>query len=71
MSSAERLIALIKQETDEDVTIETAFDGMDLDSLDFMDLVLRIEAAFEKKLPNDAIARVKTVGDFLPLIESA
>jgi acyl carrier protein len=45
-------------------------EGFGLDSLDFLDLTLAIEDAFEVKIPEDVLARMETVGHMRAWLET-
>ena len=40
------------------------------DSLDIVDLVMAIEEEFDMEIPDDAVEKIKTVGDIVNYIES-
>ena len=58
-------------EVDEDlVTMESnIMDDFDADSLDLVDIVMSVEDEFEVEIPEDAVEKIKTVGDVVKFIE--
>ena len=45
-------------------------DDLGADSLDVVDLVMAIEDEFEMEIPDEAVEKIKTVGDIVSYIES-
>lgn len=45
-------------------------DDLGADSLDVVDLVMSIEEEFDMEIPDDAVEKIKTVGDIVSYIES-
>jgi len=67
----EKIAALIAESKDmdiSDITMETSFDDMELDSLDVIEVVMSIEEAFGITMEIDD--SIKTVGDLVNLVES-
>ncbi|MBE6888243.1 MAG: acyl carrier protein [Ruminococcaceae bacterium] len=58
-------------EVEEDqVTMESnIMDDFDADSLDLVDIVMSVEDEFEVEVPEDAVEKMKTVGDVVKFIE--
>ena len=58
-------------EVEEDqVTMESnIMDDVDADSLDLVDIVMSVEDEFEVEVPEDAVEKMKTVGDVVKFIE--
>ncbi len=55
----------------EEVKMEATFsDDLGADSLDLFELVMSIEDTFDVKIPNEELAKVKTVKDVLDYIEA-
>lgn len=53
------------------VTMESVIvDDLGADSLDVVDLVMSIEEEFDMEIPDDAVEKIKTVGDIVSYIES-
>ena len=66
-----KIAALIAENKDmdiSDITMETSFDDMELDSLDVIEVVMSIEEAFGIAMEIDD--SIKTVGDLVNLVES-
>ena len=59
-------------DVDADKVTEDASITEDLgaDSLDVVDLVMSIEEEFDMEIPEDAVEKIKTVGDIVKYIES-
>ena len=70
----ERLKELIVEELsveEAEVTMDASFsDDLGADSLDLFELVMSIEDTFGVKIPNDELAKIKTVKDALDYIEN-
>jgi acyl carrier protein len=65
MQLEERLIELVGEETgNKNVTAETRLEDLGIDSLDFVDLMMRIEQKF-KPIPKEKWGSLDTVGDIL------
>ena len=67
----ERIAKLIAESKDmeaSDITMETSFEDMELDSLDVIEVVMSIEEAFGITLEIED--SVKTVGDLVNLVDS-
>jgi len=62
------LIAESKDMNVADITMETSFEDMELDSLDVIEVVMSIEEAFGITLEIED--GVKTVGDLVELVDS-
>ena len=55
----------------EKVTLEANIaEDLGADSLDIVDLVMAIEEEFDMEIPDDAVEKIKTVGDIVNYIES-
>lgn len=57
--------AAILEETSIEVGPETPLDDIDLDSLEFLNLVLYLSEKAGKEIPDGQIAQMKTVGDLM------
>lgn len=70
----EQLKELIVEELNvgaDEVTMEASFaDDLGADSLDLFELVMAIEDTFDVKIPNEELAKIKTVKDALDYIEA-
>ena len=69
--SFEKIAELIAENKDmnvADITMETTFEDMELDSLDVIEVVMSIEEAFEITLEIED--SVKTVADLVKLVDS-
>ena len=70
----DKLKGLIVDQLDaeEDKVTENASitDDLGADSLDVVDLVMSIEEEFDMEIPDEAVEKIKTVGDIVKYIES-
>ncbi|MBP8031194.1 MAG: acyl carrier protein [Acetobacterium sp.] len=58
-----------KDEQDLEVTMDSTFEELELDSLDTVELVMEIEEAFDTSIEMDG--EIMTIGDVVTLIEKA
>ncbi|MBI4856493.1 MAG: phosphopantetheine-binding protein [Acetobacterium sp.] len=58
-----------KDEQDLEVTMDSTFEELELDSLDTVELVMEIEEAFDTSIEMDG--ELQTIGDVVTLIEKA
>ncbi len=58
-----------KDEQDLEVTMDSTFEELELDSLDTVELVMEIEEAFDTSIEMDS--EIMTIGDVVTLIEKA
>ena len=58
-----------KDEQDLEVTMDSTFEELELDSLDTVELVMEIEEAFDPSIEMDG--EIMTIGDVVTLIEKA
>ena len=69
----EKLREIISEQleiSEELITMESNIrDDFDADSLDFVDIVMSIEAEFNVEVPDEAIDDIKVVGDLVRFIE--
>ena len=71
MTDEQKILETILRETGKIVDSETAFDSLNLESLEFLDLVLQIETALAIKFSDLAIVRMNKVGDVLVEADAA
>ena len=72
MSIRDDVLKLIKSESSIEINekkMDTNFKEFGVDSLDLMELILKIELKFGITLPDDKLLEVKTVNDLIKLIE--
>ena len=69
----EKLKEIISEQLEvnaEDITLESnIMDDFDADSLDLVDIVMSVEDEFGVEVPEDAVEKIKTVGDVVHFIE--
>jgi acyl carrier protein len=53
-----------------EVSRETPLDALELDSVSFMQVIAHFEDVLDRRLPNQAFARVRTVGEFFDVVEA-
>lgn len=58
-----------KDEQDLEVTMDSTFEELELDSLDTVELIMEIEEAFDTSIEMDG--ELTTIGDVVELIEKA
>ena len=52
------------------ITLESKFEDLDLSSLDAIDLVVELQQFTGKKVDEEGLKKVRTVGDIVALVES-
>ncbi|WP_350342876.1 acyl carrier protein [Proteinivorax tanatarense] len=67
----EKIKGIIEEQLDidEEITKETSFEDMGVDSLDIFQLVVELEEAFEIEIDDSEAASMKTVGDAVDFVE--
>ena len=69
----EKLKGIISEQieiAEEEITMESnIIDDFDADSLDLVDIVMSVEDEFDVEVPEDAVEKMKTVGDVVKFIE--
>lgn len=56
--------------TEEEVTLEASImDDLGADSLDVVEIMLRLEEEFQVDLPNDEVETIRTVGEVVDFIQ--
>lgn len=73
MTTQENLKELIQKQTNKkiaDFTDTTPLDIMPLDSLDWIEITMRIETEYEIDVPDRAAAAWRTVGDIVNYIDT-
>lgn len=66
----ERLLELIEQETEIAAGEQTRLDDLGLDSLDYLDLMLKIGQMEDVDIPAEAMVEFETVDDVLRWLEA-
>lgn len=57
--------------TADQITLQTEFGKLALDSLDFVDLVMRLESEFKIEISDGVASKMKTVGDIVEYVQEA
>lgn len=57
------LIQFIAEQTGKEITAETRLDSLVEDSLEFLELILEVQAKFDVKLPDELFPKLHTVQD--------
>ena len=69
----EKLKGIISEQleiAEDEITMESnIIDDFDADSLDLVDIVMSVEDEFDVEVPEDAVEKMKTVGDVVKFIE--
>ncbi|WP_353893960.1 acyl carrier protein [Proteinivorax hydrogeniformans] len=67
----EKIKKIIEEQLDieEEITKETSFEDMGVDSLDIFQLVVELEETFEIEIDDSEAASMKTVGDAVDFVE--
>ncbi len=65
-----RVLDILSEEICEAVTPETRFESLKMDSLDYLDFILRVETAFDVRIPGDVVAEFETAGDAIAWLEA-
>lgn len=58
-----KIIKIIKEETDRDIDVKKTFEQNDFDSLDVVSIALGIEKNFNINIPDKDLKKIKTVKD--------
>ncbi len=72
MSTSEvvrRIVAENSALAAEDIALETRLDALGIDSLEFMEMMIQVQGAFEVEIPDEQIARLNTVEDICKAVE--
>lgn len=65
-----RAIIAAQLELNEDsITIESLIEDLGADSIDLVDIVVRLEEEFDDEIPEEDIENLKAVGDIVKYIE--
>jgi len=64
------LLAIIEQESQREVSAESTFESLGMDSLDFIAAILRVEKVFDVEIPELELLQFRTVGDVAAWIEA-
>jgi acyl carrier protein len=57
------IIAKAKNIPTDNITLDTTFEELNIDSLDKINISFEVEEAFAIEIPDDALGSLKTVGD--------
>lgn len=63
-----QLLELVLEETGKIADLDTVLDTLDLDSLDFLELVNSFEKKFKTKVPDAEFVKLHRVSDFLAFL---
>ena len=66
----EQIIDILEEATGHAVTKGTKIDSLDLDSLEFLQLVVDIDTELEIKIPLEQVTECDTVQDLINLVKS-
>ena len=59
----------LQLEDDDEIDLNETFEDLDIDSLDLLEVVTKIEREFKIEIPDDAMKSIKTAGDAVALVE--
>lgn len=65
-----RVLEILGEQICEAVTPETPFESLKMDSLDYLDFIVRVEAAFDVSIPGDVVAEFETPAAVAAWIEA-
>ena len=60
----------LQLEDDVEIDLNETFEDLDIDSLDLLEVVTKIEREFKIEIPDDAMKSIKTAGDAVALVEN-
>ena len=70
----EKLVTIVADQLDvdaESVKMESNItEDLNADSLDVVDLIMSIESEFDLEIPDEAVEKIKTVGDIVAYIDA-
>ena len=61
--------ATLQLEDDVEIDLNETFEDLDIDSLDLLEVVTKIEREFKIEIPDDAMKSIKTASDAVALVE--
>lgn len=64
-----RLLAIVGAATDKTVGLDTTFESLDMDSLEFVEMILQCDTEWKIKIPDAALPQINTVADLLRVIQ--
>jgi len=74
MNIKQKLIEILKEhqsDIDESsLTLDTKISKLGIDSLDFIEVVFKIESTFSIEIQDNQIAELQTIGDFLNCLKN-
>jgi acyl carrier protein len=74
MDYYERVVQIIAEELDvdpEELSMDTHItDDLDADSLDAMEVILKIEEEFDVEIPDDLVQRIQTIADVVEFLDN-
>jgi acyl carrier protein len=63
------VIALVRKVPPEDVTPDTTFEQLSIDSLGIIDLLFELEEEFDIEIPDDEALRMENIGEVISSLE--
>ena len=74
MDYYERVVQIIAEELDvdpEELSMDTHItDDLDADSLDAMEVILKIEEEIDVEIPDDLVQRIQTISDVVEFLDN-
>ena len=69
MTTEQKVLELVVAECCMPCEVDSAFDDLNMDSLDFVDLILQIDNEFGVKIPEPELTKMETVSDLISVVE--
>jgi acyl carrier protein len=64
-----RIVRKVTKKSEARVSLETTFKDLEADSLDRVQILISLEDSYDISLPEEEVARVQTMGDFVELVK--
>jgi acyl carrier protein len=68
MSHEQLILAMVESASGKFATLETPIDDLNFDSLDFVDLMLKVQSEFDVTIPDKDFTRIEKVQDILTIV---
>jgi acyl carrier protein len=71
MESENKILSIVEEEAQQSgLTLETRFDELALDSLEFVEVMVRVTAECGVDIPDEDWAKLETIGDLVCKVQS-
>jgi acyl carrier protein len=64
-----RIVRKVTKKSEARVSLETTFKDLEADSLDRVQILISLEDSYDISLPEEEVARVQTMGEFVELVK--